>query len=101
MIAWANLQICDQLELLEALKQVTGSQDWDLTYVSSEDKFSEGKELLSEGKDMMGLMNIVCAFAFSDKFEADFRKTGKLANKILGLPQEDVAEVIEKWKNGS
>jgi hypothetical protein len=50
---------------------------------------------------MMGLMNIVSAFASSGKFEADLAKTGKLADAILRLPQEDVAEVIRIWKNGS
>jgi hypothetical protein len=90
----------NQLELLEALKRVTGSHDWDVSYVNSEDKIKQGKELLAEGKVMMGLMNIVCAFAFSGKFEADFAKTEKLANDILGLPQEDVAEVIRNWKSG-
>lgn len=33
----------NQLELLEALKRVTGSHDWDVNYANSEDKIKQGK----------------------------------------------------------
>jgi hypothetical protein len=91
----------NQLGMLEAVKKVSGGDGWELTYVNSDEKIQEGKEYLKEGKTMMGLMNIVSGFAFSGKFEADFAKSGKLSNEMIGLPQEDVADVIAKWKAGS
>lgn len=91
----------NQFLLLDAIKKVSGDEGWDITYVSSAEKIEEGKQYLKEGKTMMGLMNIVCGFAFSGRFEADFAKSGKLANEIIGHPQEDVADVIAKWKAGS
>lgn len=91
----------NQLDLLAAIKKVSGGDDWDLTYVNSTDKIDQGKKDLEEGKPFMGLMNIVCGFAFSGRFGADFAKSGKLANEMLGIPLEDVADVIAKWKAGS
>jgi hypothetical protein len=88
----------NQIDLLAAIKKVSGDGDWDLTYVNSVDKINQGKKDLKAGNTMMGLMNIVCGFAFSGRFGADFAKSGKLANELLELPQEDVVDVISKWK---
>jgi hypothetical protein len=46
---------------LVAFKKITISDEWDISYVNSEDKIKQGKELLAQGKVMMGLMNIVSA----------------------------------------
>ncbi|KAH6963362.1 hypothetical protein DER45DRAFT_480981 [Fusarium avenaceum] len=93
-----------QKEILASVQRVTNTtdSDWDIKYETTSDRMEEGKAQAASG-DFRGLVQTYYSFIFSPEGQKlNFEE--KLHNKVLGLPEEDLDEVVkdcvEKAKNG-
>lgn len=84
-----------QRQVLEALEKATGAT-WKVENISSADALKRAAEL--DDKDYSdGLKLLILMLLYADDADrgANFEKFG-LANDLLGLPQEDLMEVISR-----
>lgn len=91
----STLETC-QNDILASLKRVTGDSDWKVTHVSSEEKIKQGREMIEKGQFLMGSGTLALTAAYGGGYGGDFKKEGKLANEVLGLPEEEPDVVIRK-----
>lgn len=95
---WANKAVyissfrVSQKNMFQSVKRVTGTTDtdWKIEHVSSEKRYQEALEKMSKG-DMTGFTEQMYTRIFFPTGEGDHTKHG-LANKVLGLPEEDIDE---------
>lgn len=82
--------------MLAAVQRETGTkpEDWSVSYTPVDDYIKEGHERTAKG-DMYGMVNILYGSTFKkglgDKFYGR-----ELANKKLGLEEEDMEEVVKR-----
>lgn len=83
-----------QLEVLQALEKATGSK-WKVEKITSEAALEKAKKLdnkdHSEGLELLTLMLL---YTDGPDKGANFEKDGLISNQLLGLPTEDLSEVI-------
>ena len=82
-----------QNEILHSLERQTGGIPWKVGHVTSENMIKEGQEASKRG-DFMGMGKLALAASFSGKYGGNFAAEGKLANEILGIPREDLDQVL-------
>ncbi|KAJ8125978.1 hypothetical protein O1611_g7660 [Lasiodiplodia mahajangana] len=85
-----------QSQVLEALEALTGSK-WAVSRMTSEEAFEKAKKL--DNKDHSeGLKLLILMLLYADDADrgANFEKDGLLCNELLGLPKEDLIDVIER-----
>ena len=87
-------------EFVASLKKVTGVDQWDIEHVNGEEQISKGRELLAQGKIWPGLGKLAMAVAVLDGMGNDFATDEKLANEMLGLPKENLDEVVGRVLQG-
>ncbi|KAF4995231.1 hypothetical protein FGRMN_5262 [Fusarium graminum] len=93
-----------QKDILASVQRVTNTTDadWDIKYESTGDRMDKGKAQAASG-DFRGLVQPYYSFIFSPEGQK-LNYQAKLHNKVLGLPEEDLDEVVkecvEKAKNG-
>jgi hypothetical protein len=93
-----------QKDILASIQRVTNTTDadWDIKYETTSDRMNKGKAQAASG-DFRGLVQTYYSFIFSPEGQKlNFEE--KLHNEILGLPEEDLDEVVKdcvaKAKNG-
>ncbi|PYH90901.1 NAD(P)-binding protein [Aspergillus ellipticus CBS 707.79] len=81
--------LISQRDIFESWKRVTGDtdQDWTFDDEPSHVRYARGKERLQNG-DKMGYVQVLYSRQFYPNGDGTFQ--AKLANKLLGLPQEDL-----------
>lgn len=95
---WANTAVyiasfrVSQKDMFDSVKRVTGTtdSDWKIEYVSSEKRYQQALEKMSKG-DLTGFSEQMYTRIFFPTGEGDHTKLA-LANKVLGLPEEDIDE---------
>lgn len=95
---WANNVVyiasfrVSQKDMFDSVKRVTGTadSDWKIEHVSSQERYQEALNKMGKG-DMMGFSEQMYTRIFFPTGEGDHTKHG-LANKALGLPEEDIDE---------
>ncbi|KAJ5630784.1 isoflavone reductase family protein [Penicillium longicatenatum] len=88
-----------QRQVLEALEKATGAT-WEVHRMSSGDALKKAAEL--DTKDYSdGLKLLVLMLLYADDADrgANFEKDGLLCNELLGLPDENVTEVVNRVVN--
>ncbi|KAM0344162.1 hypothetical protein ACHAPU_007884 [Fusarium lateritium] len=93
-----------QKDILASVQRVTSTTDadWDIKYESTSGRMDKGKAQAASG-DFRGLVQTYYSFIFSPEGQK-LNFQDKLHNKALGLPEEELDEVVkdcvEKAKNG-
>ncbi|KAJ4407297.1 hypothetical protein N0V82_009935 [Gnomoniopsis sp. IMI 355080] len=95
---WANKAVyiasfrVSQKDMFESVKRVTGTtdSDWKIEHVSSEKRYQQALEKMNKG-DLIGFSEQLYTRIFFPTGEGDHTKLN-LANKVLGLPEEDIDE---------
>ncbi|KAL8960164.1 MAG: hypothetical protein Q9183_005511 [Haloplaca sp. 2 TL-2023] len=87
-----------QNEILAAFEKSTG-KEWTKKQRSTDEAKKAGYEKLEKG-DFSGLMDIIPASIFKGEKEALYDETRGLDNKMLGLKEESLGELIEKVVKG-
>ena len=83
-------------DLLAGAKKATGVDDWTITHVSTDEQIRTGTEEWTNTHSMMGMAKLAMASNLKEEFEANFAKQGLLMNETLGLPVENVDEVVAR-----
>lgn len=93
---YINSFYVSQKEMLAAVQHATGTklEDWTVTHISVDDFIKEGRERVAKG-DFWGMVNMLYGSTFKkglgDKFYGR-----ELANKKLGLEEENMKEVVKR-----
>ncbi|KAE8375718.1 hypothetical protein BDV26DRAFT_299473 [Aspergillus bertholletiae] len=76
-----------QEDVLDSVRRVTktGSSEWHVTYESTEERYKEGMRLIADGK-LEGFGKSLFARAFYPNGDGTY----ETANRLLGLPEEDL-----------
>jgi hypothetical protein len=87
----------NQREMLDSLQRVTGTTDadWSIDYEGSKERWERGKALLQSG-DRRGHALAMYARTFFPNGDGDFESKNGTANKVLGLPEEDLDEASKR-----
>lgn len=82
-----------QRQLLKVLEEVTGSE-WKIETISEKEALRKAEELDEEGALKLKIWLLLC----SDRMDrgANFEKDGVLNNELLGLPVEELREVVKR-----
>lgn len=96
---WANSSVniasfrVSQKDMFESVKRVTGTSDsdWKIEHVSSEKRYQEALKKMGTDNAFIGFSEQMYTRIFFPTGEGDQTKNG-LANKALGLPEEDMDE---------
>jgi hypothetical protein len=85
-----------QQEVLRALEKASGAK-WEVDRITSAEAFKKAHEL-SNADHSEGLKLLILLLLYSDEADrgANFEKMGVLDNKLLGLPVENMTEVVER-----
>jgi hypothetical protein len=83
-------------EFVASLKKATGVDDWDIEHVKGDEQIEQGKELLAQGKMWPGMGKLALAATVTGGLRNDFATDEKLANEMLGLPRENLGEVVTR-----
>ncbi|KAJ6006332.1 isoflavone reductase family protein [Penicillium sp. IBT 35674x] len=85
-----------QRQVLEVLEEATGTT-WEVQRMSSEHALNKAAELdTKDYSDGLKLLILMLLYADDADRGADFKKDGLLCNELLGLPEEDLTEVIHR-----
>ncbi|KAI9681951.1 MAG: hypothetical protein M1817_000005 [Caeruleum heppii] len=88
-----------QQEILAVLEKTTG-QTWEITKVTWKDEVREGRELMRRG-DMAGIAKLIMGTVYHPEDIGNaFPEAAEKTKKLLGLPEEDVAEVVKAVVQG-
>lgn len=87
-----------QNKALIELEKATGKK-WEVTHLTTEACEKEGRELFSKG-DHSGLMLLLKAIMLGPGYGSDFTKDATLANELLGLPKQSLAETVAAVAGG-
>ncbi|PNP86444.1 hypothetical protein FNYG_00146 [Fusarium nygamai] len=84
-----------QKDILRGIRRVTNTidADWEIKYESSADRIENGKAMGRSG-NIMGLVQAYYSFIFSPEGQK-LKTQDKLHNELLGLPEEDLDEVVK------
>ncbi len=86
-----------QNEMLAAAQKATGTSasDWKIEHSTAEAFINEGKERLAKG-DFYGMVNMLYGTNMKQGAGGNYESTKGTANKALGLPKEDMDEVMKR-----
>ncbi|TVY15994.1 Isoflavone reductase TP7-like protein [Lachnellula arida] len=87
-----------QNQILAELEKATGRK-WAVTESSTEAAAREGKELFGRG-DFEGLLLLLKAVMLGEGFGSDFTEDERLANEMLGLPEQGLIETVAALVKG-
>lgn len=82
-----------QRDMLDSIHRVAGTtdKDWEISYEPSDQRYKDGCEELQKGI-RTGFAKMIYARMFYPNGDGDFEPAHGLANKVLGLPKEDLDE---------
>ncbi|KAK4494659.1 hypothetical protein PRZ48_014015 [Zasmidium cellare] len=80
-----------QLDILKSVQRVTGTQttDWQVTYEDVNEAVRDGQEMAKQ-RTVEGLIKVIYAMQFLSGAGGDYEATHGMANKELGLDDEDL-----------
>jgi hypothetical protein len=89
-----------QKDILISIQRVTNTSDadWEIKYESSADRIENGKAMGRSG-NIMGLVQAYYSFIFSPEGQK-LKTQDRLHNELLGLPEEDLDQVVKDCVEG-
>lgn len=88
-----------QNELLASLEKATGKK-WEVEHMDSEKQTKWAQQAMKDG-NMGGLYTLLLIATYSGKHGGDFPAHQKMANDLLGLPKENMDDVVAAVVKGS
>ena len=92
--------VVNQLDILEALKKATTSEEWAVSYGSAEKLRQDGNEKLAN-KDFSGILDIIGASLFQAGNGQHHSSSGKTMNEVLGVKDDLDQSVGDFFKTQS
>jgi hypothetical protein len=83
-------------EFVASLKKATGVNGWDIEHIKGDEQIEQSKDLLAQGKMWPGMGKLALAATVTGGLGNDFATDEKLANEMLGLPRENLDEVVTR-----
>jgi hypothetical protein len=85
-----------QREILDAVQKVTSTtdSDWTISQASAQEYIDEGNAKMGRG-DFSGIVNLLYGAILKAGLGGDFESEKGTSNKVLGLPEEDIVEVLK------
>lgn len=83
-----------QNELLATLQKQT-AKEWAVERTTIEETIRDGKEKLSKG-DRRGAFSLILSTMFEEGMGSDFTKDVDSANGLLGLPEENIYDLVQE-----
>ena len=83
-------------QFVASLKKATGVEEWEIEHVKGAEQIELGREMMAQGQTWPGLGKLAMAVTVMGGMGNDFATDEKLANEMLGLPQEDLDEVVAR-----
>ena len=84
------------LQWLEAHKQVVGSSDWHVTDMAGDDLLKQSQDHFAAGQFHAGYMGTALVVCTGKGYQNRFSDVAALANEKLGLPREDMLDVVRE-----
>lgn len=81
---------------LDAHKQVLGSDGWKVTSVSGDTYLKNSQEKFAAGDHLGGYIGTSLVVCSGEGYQNRFSEIGTLVNKELGLPDENMVEVVRE-----
>ena len=93
---WVESFNTSQNEIVAALEKTTGKK-WEVNKVKTADQIKKGRELAAKG-EFAGIALLIVATIFTEDVDpgANFSKSKKIDNDLLGLPKEDLQTTVEE-----
>lgn len=88
--------LVSQRDLLDSFQRVSGTsdKDWEIKEQSTDSYIAESNELLKKG-NYMGAVGSLYGTNYIEGAGGNYQDTKGLSNEILGLPKEDLDEVLK------
>ncbi|KAL6416275.1 hypothetical protein AUP68_00492 [Ilyonectria robusta] len=85
-----------QRDIFNTLQVATGTRDadWTIAYETTKDRMADGKTIAAAG-DFRGLVKTYYSFLLSSEGQK-LNYEDKLQNELLGLPKEDLVQVVQE-----
>ncbi|KAF5670532.1 putative oxidoreductase like [Fusarium heterosporum] len=89
--------LLSQRQMLDSIQRVTGTtdKDWEIKYEGSKERWQRGMGLLKSG-DFSGYVMAMYSRTFYPNGDGNIEAKYELANKALGLPEEDLDEASQR-----
>jgi hypothetical protein len=86
-----------QQEILDAVQKATKTteSDWTITKLCAQSYVDQGNEKMARG-DFSGMVDLLYAVMFKEGLGADYESVKGTSNEVLGLPKEDMVEVVRR-----
>ena len=84
----------NMLTWLDAYKQILGSKGWDVSSIDTDALIKRSQAQFAAGQFTQGYMGLALAVCTGPGFQNHFSSFTTLANAELGLPKEDMVEVL-------
>ena len=93
---WVESFSTSQNDVVAALEKTTGKR-WQVNKVKTADQIKTGNELVAKGESA-GIALLIIGAIFTEDVDtgADFSKSRKIDNDLLGLPKEDLQTTIQE-----
>lgn len=91
--------LASQNDILASVQRVTGTkpEDWDIGHKTAQEYIQEGKDMIAKG-NLMGSRNVLMGLLVTN---GNGNYESKIINKELGLPVEDMDEVVKTALQGT
>jgi hypothetical protein len=86
----------NMLQWLEAHKQVIGSGEWQVTDMAGDDLLKQSQDHFAAGHFHAGYMGTALVVCTGKGYQNRFSDVAALANEKLGLPREDMLDVVRE-----
>ncbi|RDW60995.1 hypothetical protein BP6252_12378 [Coleophoma cylindrospora] len=88
--------LVSQREILDSVQRVSGTtdNDWEIAEKSVDSYLAEGNEMIKNG-DFMGAVNSLYGTNYIEGAGGNYQDAKGLSNDVLGLPKEDLDEVVK------
>ena len=89
--------LISQSDILESIQRVTGttSEDWTIEYQNHKERYESGMKWMKEGS-RLGFARMLYTRNFYPNGDGNYEEKTGLANKVLGLPKEDLDEATKR-----
>ena len=89
--------LISQRDMLDSIQRVTGttSEDWTIEYQNHKERYESGMKMMKEG-NRLGFARLLYTRVFYPNGDGNYEEKRGLANKVLGLPKEDLDEATKR-----
>jgi hypothetical protein len=91
----ASFETC-MSEWLRVHQEIVGKDGWKVTNVSGDDLLKQSQEAFAAGNFPAGYMGTAVVVCTGEGYQNRFSEVATLANRELGLPEEDMHQIVKE-----